>query len=308
MRSFISCAAASRGGFCRATCRRGARSSAGSADGVTRACSRRSTTCSSWLIARGSAARRRPRPRCSTPERQDHRERRPERLRRRQEGEGAQAAGGVASSWSPSQPTSRTGMARLGSCGCRDARSRSSPKPSRIRAMPESGPRAPPALPSRSSGSRPTRSALRTPKPLSPPPEPSSTQPPSCSSPAASPASHDSRTDSKAYPLQRRPRMSVSKPTRQHNRGGLPSRRTVRREARREVLGGRVTGRDGFIFAQSLYCFVRTQQAKPDWERQFSNERDAGKLLNALGYNAETLEMLWGGDYLPPGSVSVDAR
>ena len=71
-------------------------------------------------------------------------------------------------------------------------------------AMPESGPRAPPALPSRSSGSRPTRSALRsvradgwssvsspgsavtdasgrTPKPLSPPPEPSSTQPPSCS-------------------------------------------------------------------------------------------------------------------------------
>jgi len=114
---------------------------------------------------------------------------------------------------------------------------------------------------------------------------------------------------SKAYPLQRRPRMSVSKPTRQHNRGGLPSRRTVRREARREVLGGRVTGRDGFIFAQSLYCFVRTQQAKPDWERQFSNERDAGKLLNALGYNAETLEMLWGGDYLPPGSVdSVDAR
>src|SRR5215204_4892416 len=222
-------------------------------------------------------------------------------------------------------------MARLGSCGCRDARSRSSPKPSRIRAMPESGPRAPPALPSRSSGSRPTRSALRsiradgwssasspgsavtdasgrTPKPLSPPPEPSSTQPPSCSSPAASPASHDSRTDSKAYPLQRRPRMSVSKPTRQHNRGGLPSRRTVRREARREVLGGRVTGRDGFIFAQSLYCFVRTQQAKPDWERQFSNERDAGKLLNALGYNAETLEMLWGGDYLPPGSVSVDAR
>ena len=66
MRSFISCAAASRCGFCRATCRRGARSSAGSADGVTRACSRRSTTCSSWLIARGSAARRRPRPRCST--------------------------------------------------------------------------------------------------------------------------------------------------------------------------------------------------------------------------------------------------
>ncbi len=128
---------------------------------------------------------------------------------------------GVASSWSPSRPTSRTGMARLGSCGCRDARSRSSPKPSRIRAMPESGPRAPPALPSRSSGSRPTRSALRsiradgwssasspgsavtdasgrTPKPLSPPPEPSSTQPPSCSSPAASPASHDSRTDSKS--------------------------------------------------------------------------------------------------------------
>ena len=71
-------------------------------------------------------------------------------------------------------------------------------------AMPESGPRAPPALPSRSSGSRPTRSALRsiradgwssvsspgsavtdasgrTPKPHSPPPEPSSTQPPSCS-------------------------------------------------------------------------------------------------------------------------------
>ena len=35
-------------------------------------------------------------------------------------------------SWSPSRPTSRTGTARLGSCGCRDARSRSSPKPSRI--------------------------------------------------------------------------------------------------------------------------------------------------------------------------------
>ena len=50
MRSFIFCAVASRGGFCQATCRRGARSSAGSADGATRACSRRSTTCSSWLI------------------------------------------------------------------------------------------------------------------------------------------------------------------------------------------------------------------------------------------------------------------
>ena len=34
MRSFISCAVASRGGFCQATCRRGARSSAGSADGA----------------------------------------------------------------------------------------------------------------------------------------------------------------------------------------------------------------------------------------------------------------------------------
>src|SRR5215211_3151369 len=41
-------------------------SSADSADGATRACSRRSTTCWSWPIGRGSAARHRPRPRSST--------------------------------------------------------------------------------------------------------------------------------------------------------------------------------------------------------------------------------------------------
>ena len=208
MRSFIFCAVASPGGFCQATCRRGARSSAGSADGATRACSRRSTTCWSWLIARGAAARRRPRPRCSTARASDHRERRPERLRRRQEGEGGKRqvmvdTDGRGLILEPSRPTSRTGTAP------RVLRLSRRSFPFIAKAFADSGyagerPRAPPALPSRSSGSRPTRSALRsiradgwssvsspgsavtdasgrTPKPLSPPPEPSSTQPPSCS-------------------------------------------------------------------------------------------------------------------------------
>ena len=46
----------------------------------------------------------------------------------------------------PSPPTFRIGTARRSCCACRGARSRSSPKPSRIWALPESGPRAPPAI------------------------------------------------------------------------------------------------------------------------------------------------------------------
>ena len=42
-----------------------------------------------------------------------------------------------------------------------------------------------------------------------------------------------------------------------------------------------VTGRDGYIIAQALFCFIATEQAKPDHEQEWSNLQDAKAIFNA---------------------------
>ena len=43
-----------------------------------------------------------------------------------------------------------------------------------------------------------------------------------------------------------------------------------------------VTGRDGYIVAQALWCFISAEQAKPDHECAWSDLQDARALFNAL--------------------------
>jgi hypothetical protein len=53
----------------------------------------------------------------------------------------------------------------------------------------------------------------------------------------------------------------------------------VSRDAQQDISGESLTGRDGYIVGQALYWFIRTQQALPEHQFEWSNTEDAKLIL-----------------------------
>ena len=67
-----------------------------------------------------------------------------------------------------------------------------------------------------------------------------------------------------------------------------------------------LTGRDGFIIRQALYEFIRTQQALPDFEVQWSNVRDAQRILLAFPSAGEPFATTDAAVGRKPANLTID--